>query len=351
MAALMMPMFAGAAGVAVDASNMLWAKSRLQAATDSAALAASSGLANEVMTVDDAKRAAKEYLALHMSSGKLEDLQAEVDSDVNASKNATVSIATSSSGVGGGREYVVAVQTYMRVPLNPMTKLLGLSDPIVSARSESRGATATESALSMYLVLDRSGSMSEKTNKGGVNKIQSLKLAVAGLLAQFQKADPSSSYVRTAAVSYNGDMNTPSGFTWDEANTLAYVNKLTASGSTNSGLAMQTAFTQLTDGNETAAHKSKTGITPKTFIVFMTDGDNTAAKNDSDTKVVCDKARIQKTTIYTVAFMAPKKGKALLEYCATTSLNYFEAEDADALVAAFASIGRDASKLAVRLTQ
>jgi len=54
--------------------------------------------------------------------------------------------------------------------------------------------------------------------------------------------------------------------------------------------------------------------------------------------------------IYTVAFMAPDKGKALLKFCASTDANYYEPNTMDALTAAFSSIGEAATKSTSRLT-
>ncbi|WP_156379729.1 MULTISPECIES: vWA domain-containing protein [unclassified Rhizobium] len=348
MAAMIMPVALGAGGVSIDASNIMWAKSTLQNATDAAALAAASGLANEHMSVDEAKRQARVFLSTRMI-GAVEALSSTGSEARLGSPDVT--IASESTGVGTGKRFVVSVKSDFAVPLTPLSRILGATDMTVHAESESKGQTATESSLSMFLVLDKSGSMNEATNKKGVNKLQSLKLAVEGLLAQLTKADPNGKYVRTAAIAYNNKEDAPSGLSWDEGVTLAYVKKLASGGSTDSSGAMKTAYAALTGPAETAEHVAMTGLTPKRFLVLMTDGDNTAAKNDTDTKAVCDKARSTQTTVYTVAFMAPAKGKSLLSSCATTSANFFQAEDADALIAAFASIGRDASMLAVRLTK
>jgi hypothetical protein len=54
--------------------------------------------------------------------------------------------------------------------------------------------------------------------------------------------------------------------------------------------------------------------------------------------------------VFSIAFMAPDKGQALLKYCATSTEDYFEAEDTASLVAAFEAIGHASSKTPVRLT-
>ncbi|MFP5076619.1 vWA domain-containing protein [Rhizobium sp. YIM 134829] len=352
MTALLMPLLLGAAGVGIDVTRLVLAKTELQDAVDVAALAASSGLANEVMTVDQAKAAARNHLAIAMYNAKRSGMTVDEAKDADdVAKNAQITIDTGSTGVGSGKKYTIVVSASSRQTLTPLSKMLGLGNVTLSASSQSMGTTATESALSMYLVLDRSGSMAESAKKLNLTKIQVLKQATAALLKQLTDADPANTYVRTGAVSYNDKMNTPSALTWTEQTTLDYVNKLTATGATDSSDAMEMAYSSLTNGNEDQVHKDKNKLVPKKFIVFMTDGDNTTKAADDETKATCETARKNKVTVYTVAFLAPSKGKNLLKACATSDAHFFAAEDADALVDAFSSIGRDASQLAVRLTK
>jgi len=82
----------------------------------------------------------------------------------------------------------------------------------------------------------------------------------------------------------------------------------------------------------------------------MTDGANNVNGADAKTKQYCDKARADNITVYSIAFMAPPQGQSLLRYCATTSAEYFSAENTAELVAAFKLIGQNATKVLVRLT-
>jgi hypothetical protein len=90
--------------------------------------------------------------------------------------------------------------------------------------------------------------------------------------------------------------------------------------------------------------------TPEKYIVFMTDGANNINGADSKTRSYCDKARTAKIKVYAVAFMAPTQGQTLLKYCATTSAEYYAAENMAGLVSAFNEIGKAAAKKIVRLT-
>jgi Flp pilus assembly protein TadG len=248
-------------------------------------------------------------------------------------------------------------------------KIAGIKQiPVAVSSGVVGGTTVTKSAFSMYLVLDRSGSMDEDTTttyttKCGsttctkvYTKMEALKLAVASLTTQLSQADPSTKYVRMAAVSYNNSMQTPTPLAWGETAALNYVNALSSSGKTDSSKAIATAYAALTDTtngkDENKIHQAKNGVTnPKKYIVFMTDGANNIANADTSTKATCDLARKNDVTIYTIAFMAPKQGQDLLKYCATTLDDYFPAESTADIVNAFSSIGESSSNNLIRLTQ
>jgi len=71
----------------------------------------------------------------------------------------------------------------------------------------------------------------------------------------------------------------------------------------------------------------------------MTDGANNSSSSDSNTKRYCDKAKQDNIEIYSVAFKAPAQGEQLLEYCASTTSHYFDADNSQELLAAFQAIG------------
>lgn len=267
-------------------------------------------------------------------------------------------------------------------------KIVGINSVPVAVQAAVLGGknSTAKTAFSMYLVLDRSGSMSGQTNtsytttcyrnetaKTGAytctkvyTKMEALKLAANNLLDQFTTADPEKKYVRTAAVSYDDVMDTPAGLAWGEDHVSTYVNNLSPRNYTDSSKAMQTALAALiatsnASKDENKIHKAMNGVaTPKKYIVFMTDGENTKLQNgrvvenpaaDTSTKATCDSARTNNVTVFTIAFMAPTNGQNLLKYCATSAENYFPAENTAQLVEAFKIIGATSSKSLVRLTQ
>jgi len=380
--ALAIPVVAAAAGVAVDVSNMAVSDSQLQEATDAAALATATALNNGSATTSNAQQLAADFVTGQMSNYLAGD--ADATSALKAGTTATVTKTTDSSGNVG---YSVVVNASYAMQVNGMTRMLGVSTMNVSASSTSvSGNDSTtqnqKSPLSMYFVLDRSGSMDEATdtvnaqqptttapcsnNKNKTctvtnyyTKMQSLKIATANLATQLNSADPNSMYVRTGADSYNSNAQTPTALAWGTSGLTKYVNNLTSSGTTNSAPAFTAAVTALTMAsstpgltNEQLQHKNKNGSTnPATYIVFMTDGDNNVTDADKNTKIQCDAARTAGIHVYTIAFMAPANGQALLKYCATTAADYFTPQNAADLFSAFSSIATQTSKKMTLLTK
>ncbi|WP_245292918.1 vWA domain-containing protein [Pararhizobium arenae] len=386
LAAVVLPTVLVTAGVAIDTTNLLMAKNNLQDAADSAALAASSALVNRNMSISDAKLLAANYLKAQMYNWNNSSLSSEGENPPEQFLDNSKIEISQAAGLGNSKRYVVNVSARISVGLNPFTQISGYKEVTVGAASRSESTTEARNALSMFLVLDRSGSMAWKTNAIQtttkscyiyeesywpnakwstpcyLSKISSLKLAVANLLTQLKTADPTSSLVRTAAVSYNDKQDAPGTLAWGTTDALNYVNALNATGGTDSSGAIKAAYNALTatgSKSETAVHAAKNGQSAaKKFLVFMTDGENNFyngksndTASDAETKKTCDAARDASIEVYTVAFMAPSRGQKLLKYCATDASHYFQAEDSAGLIAAFKAIGEKASDLTVRLTQ
>ncbi|MCA1368230.1 VWA domain-containing protein [Bradyrhizobium sp. BRP14] len=399
MTALLAPLLLAAGGVSIDMANMLMIKNQLQDATDAAALAAASALVSDARPdVEEAKAIARKFLKTQASNASATDTPEQDGtgsaqtsggeaSGSEASKPAApewddvntteISITEIPNGAKG-KSFKVSVVNKHLLQFNAMTRLLGQESIELETRATAESATESKNALSMYLVLDRSGSMAWRTNTVNtakascpnyteanwsrypylratspcyVTKIDALKVAVDDLLAQLLVADPESIYVRTGAVSYNSAQDAASNLAWGTTGAAAYVNALVAIGGTASGSAFRTAYQKVIATTEDNAHSVKNGQIPTKYIVFMTDGENNYANDDTVTKQWCDTAKANKVQIYSVAFMAPQRGQDLLRYCASSSSHYFEAEGAADLVAAFKAIGERAAAMASRLTK
>ncbi|WP_246725741.1 vWA domain-containing protein [Rhizobium lusitanum] len=378
--AISIPVLAAASGIAIDVTNMSLSHSQLQEATDAAALATATALADGSVTTTTAKDFGNNFVLGQMSNYLSGDT-----TTANALKSGTNTVVTKTTDSSGNSGYSVVINASYSMPVNSMTRLLGQSSMNISTSSTSISGKTSETqknALSMYFVLDRSGSMDEatdtvnaeqptvctKTRQDGTckttatnyyTKMESLKIATSNLSSQLNSADPNMMYVRTGAVSYNSAAQSASSLTWGTSGIKSYVNNLTSSGSTNSAPAFKIAVDALTKPSTTAGltdeqqqHKTKSGVTnPTMYIVFMTDGDNNVANADTDTKTQCDKARSNGIHVYTIAFMAPANGQALLKYCATSPSDYFTPQSAADLFKAFTTIATETSKQMTLLTK
>jgi len=379
LAAFLIPVGLASAELAMDISGLMAERVRVQAAADSAALAAGAALAAETATIDQAKQLALNFVKGQLSPELSEIAQSQQKSgtgspygtfDIGGCTNVAV---TQSTGVGTTKVFDVTVSTCLMKKLTVLGAFYGASMQTLKATGSTKSMTASQKALSMYLVLDRSGSMADNTDTVTgtstytyscgwrktctgtqttyLTKIDALKQAAAALMKQISTADPDQYYARLGAVSYNSAMDTPQPLGWGTVAVSNYVNALVASGGTDSSNAFKQAYQSLTASTENSLHLSKNGQTPDKFIVFMTDGENNYASADTATKQWCDSARAAGVQVYSIAFMAPDTGKALLSYCATDANHFFAAENASDMIAAFKYIGEKAVSATTRLTQ
>ncbi len=380
--ALMAPVLFAAGSLAIDYSGAAMERGQLQGATDSAALAAAAAMvATSPSTTAAAQSLAVDYvtgqMANYLSATKLAALKA----------NTTAAVATTTDG--GTKTYTVTVNAQYAYSLSGLAPFLGKNSVTVATKSQTSSQSESKNAMSMFLVLDRSGSMSwitdtvkstttkcqnytadnwssypdlKTTKPCYVNKIAALKSAAGSLFDTLDKAeaaDTTNTLIRTGAISFNDAAQTPQALAWGTTASRTYVTALPdyPTGGTDMTTPMQSAYTALMASSETTAQLQKNNSKFSRFIVLMTDGENTGNSStwnkslDTKTLATCTSARADGITIYTVAFMAPTNGQALLKSCAGTTANYFEADDMDELVAAFQAIGEKASERSVLLTQ
>ena len=198
-------------------------------------------------------------------------------------------------------------------------------------------------AVSMFLVLDRSGSMGWSNGEGGT-KMESLQLAVDDMVTDLQAADPDKKYIRMGAVAYSSYMWTQQNLKWNLSKSNDYVQDMYSYGGTDSSDAIELAYTKLKRTAEQTKHMEKSGQEPELVIVFMTDGDNNYSSDDTSTINTCNAAKTYGMEIYTVAFKAPSDGEALLSNCASSTAHYFEPQNNSELIAAFEAIGENVAE-------
>ncbi|MBB3289771.1 MULTISPECIES: VWA domain-containing protein [Rhizobium] len=373
--AIAVPVLVAAGGMAVDVTNMSLSHSELQEATDAAALAAATSLANGTATTTTAKDLANNFVLGQMSNYLPGDT-----TTTNALKAGTSTTVTSSSNSSGGTSYTVKVDASYGMQVNSMSRLLGMTSMTISSSSSSTSGTAVQkTALSMEIALDKSGSMLLNTNaidktqasciqyytNGNylyqypnpispcyIKKIDALKTAVSSLLDQLDAADPKSQYVRTAAIAWSSQVDSFSNLDWGTKTTRTnVVSGLNAQGGTESNAPMKKAYNSVTAVAEATAQSNNGNKTFQKYIVLMTDGENNDTSSDQKTLNTCQAAKDAGVQIYTVAFMAPTRGQTLLAACASSPSNYFDAQQMSDLVAAFKSIGAQAAKQMTLLTK
>lgn len=339
MAALAVPVLFMAGSLAVDTTNALSMKVRMQNAVDSAALATATRLTNE----EDLGRDEAEAFALKFLNGQLRE-----DFSAFNGLSITPSVTVTPVEDGGRTVWNVAINLSGTQTLTPMARLLGQNKLTVGVSGKSVSAGETQGSFSMALVLDRSGSMDWKLD--GERKINILKVAVGNLLDQFVESDPNREHVRVGASSYNNRLSDTQSLRWNPEKTREFTDELRASGGTDSTDAFEWAYEAVIHSREDQNHAQKTGQVPKRFILFMTDGSNNRNSADRSTGLLCDRAKDDGIEVYSVAFAAPSKGKALLSYCASSPEHFFDAQNSAELIEAFKDIGNSASKVVSRLT-
>jgi len=194
-----------------------------------------------------------------------------------------------------------------------------------------------------------------------ITKIASLKTAADVMFDELKKADPNSSLLRVGASSYDDKTKTEQRIEWGTSDAARYVSKIPdkPDGGTDASGALTNALTALSRDNprEKAAHEAKKNKNFERFIVFMTDGEMTGSTGvwnkaiDDKVRGICDQAKAEGIKIYSIAFMAPTKGKTLLEACSSGVTDYYyEPNTMNQLVQTFGDIARKAAKTGTRLT-
>lgn len=382
MTAVVLPLLIGVAGLAIDTANIILSQRQLQEATDSAALAVSTALANGKADDTSGKALGKDFVSGQVAA-------AMGNMAAAAAKTATV-VGINTTTSSSGKAFAVTITSSLSVTLTPLSSLIAGKTMTVSAASKTASGTGTtKTGVSIEILLDASTSMADDTTtvKGtkcvinllGIcigtqpayyTKIEAVKQAAGKLFDSLDKFDPNARYVRTGAISYtaaatplNSSIKGQSAVDWGTTSSRTFVTAITIdpNSGTDATASVKTANANIaknaygTDA-ESVAQAKKTNYNADRIIVLMTDGEmtgNSILWNKTIDQAVRDECTAAKTAgikIYTVAFMAPDNGKSLLKFCASSDANYYEPNTMDALTAAFSAIGDSATKATSRLT-
>lgn len=369
-----------AIGASIDYAQLVNSQRHLQDAIDAAAVAGAASMVAGKHTDTTVKDYALNFVAAQLST-TLSDTEL-------AQLKTNLAVTSTTTGSGSVKTYTLKVSGGYTTNLSPFANFMGYGNMPVAGVSTTQSQSVSKNAMSMYLVLDRSGSMSfvtdtvkdanvkcqnytssnwgyypnlTKTKPCYVNKISALKQAAASLFDELdllENKDTTDTVLRLGGVSFNDSMQTPQSIAWGTSSMRTYVNNLPdyPTGGTDMTDGMAQALSALSASSESTAHTTAGNSSFSKFIVLMTDGENTgnsATWNpalDTETLATCVSARNAGITIYTVAFMAPSNGEALLQACAGVTSNYYSANDMSSLIAAFAEIGVKAAKQSTRIT-
>lgn len=362
MTAICLPALLGIGGAAFEIARAMQVKADLQSVADSAVLSATTKarIQEGKMTEAQMVAAANSYIA---ASSFANELPEEDREDLFAG----IQLGASKQKTDKGEEFNVTSVINYNMRLNPLLSFIGHDSLRISVESNAKSTFNKGAAISLYMLLDRSTSMSYATETPGTNKISALKVAVNYLVDTLNTSDPTfssaasqqSKLMRTGAISYNHQADKESPMSWGTKASLKYSQDLKSpDGYTSAVDAMKAAIKALEKSNpkESQEHQSQGNSSFSRYIVFMTDGEMTgnnakwSSSIDSTVRTLCASAKADGITIFSVAFMAPSKGQDLLKNCATSQSHYFAPEKMSELVAAFGAIARQASSKVSVLT-
>lgn len=342
-AALLVPLLLASAGLAIDIANQMALKTRFQAASDSVSLAVATRIANGDLTIANAEEFGTRLLLAQMSNDHSRFSNLQIAPLVKITEVINGGVSTWDVNVGG-----TATQD-----TTPVTAFLNKKTTSAKVTSLARsGIEGIQGAFSMAFVVDVSGSM-RRAMSNGERKIDVLKRVAEDLFIQFNEADVDNKYVRTGVSSFASELVKTSNMEWGTSAASVLIASSRAKGGTATTPSFEWAYNEFKPENiqETDAHKHMNGQKPERFIVFMTDGDNDSNTDNTKTKELCNKARDGGIKVYTIAIKAPKEAQELLEDCAFSAANYFEADTASELVDTFKSIGLSVIKSQTRLVK
>jgi|GEM_PF-1132538 len=262
--------------------------------------------------------------------------------------------------------------------------------------------------VSIAFALDVSGSMGSPTTDGQI-KIDVLKDSITGLFdtieTSSQDAKGLKDVIRTGMSAYNTAMVSEYPMSEGWLNLEFSVDDLIANGGTNSVPALQNSYDQLQGDRIYRTAKGQDISKLREYVIFMTDGDNNQPEWDDESIQICKDMRAENIEVFSIAFNAPSNGQLMLIDCASfndqqknkgnngnsgngnngngngnsgpgnnnnydpskcmgngskgkgkalghcdKSDYYFDAEDAEAFLAAFEKIGADITESYIRLT-
>ena len=369
----------GLLAFAVDLTNSLSAKQRLQDTTDAVAL-----LAAKDKSLDTPAKLQEAAQALYDATYPGErGVRIEIENIIRDGDAVTVTTKNN-------------IDTYFSGVFNTSNLDVGVSSTAVFSKK----------SMDVVLVLDTTGSMGwPVSGKSGQTKIQSLKTAANGLIETFDglnnddlrlgivpfaqytnvgethskagwldfSQSPVNAWSGCVGSRLNGKDETPTRaggqipavpgeicgsaimpLTSDMNKARTSINGLTPNGWTYIPSGITWGWRALEGEIPAIVPNAPTDTDHKKVMVIMTDGENTRSKsqltheaediNDANDKTarLCDRVKGDDIEVYTITYaLDDKKTKELMRDCATDATKFFDASTAAELNSAFDQIGRN----------
>lgn len=232
------------------------------------------------------------------------------------------------------------------------SRLVQFSNAVSLHRVESQAQTLsskdaiTQNSISVVLVLDLSWSMSHMSLEERVT-LQALKESSTHFFTTLEKDyedhQTTQHSIGSAVTVINSRYTEESndGLHGTTEGTIAEMKDLYLDVEPNTAEAFKAGLDLLSKDRKLTSEQNR-------VLVFMSDGVNANASDAKRTLKLCNKAKREGITIYSVAFEGTEEGKALLKACASNDnqagacheTHYFDTQNDNELKRAFEEIGR-----------
>lgn len=250
---IMMPV----AGLAIDAAILYAVKSRLQSASDAAAIAAARSL-NVGMSLSEQVNSARQRA--------VDFFNANYPTGTWSTRDKTITVDVAETGF---KTRTVTVTTGVTVP-QYFLRLLGFYSSRVAAEGK-----ASRRDVNLILVLDRSGSMADTST---VKPCSTMKAASKNFIDMFAEGRDRIGVMQFSTHTYPV-LEPTMTFKTGSPTVYSRIDSITCAGWTSSAAALQSAYDRLVTINEPGALN---------IIVFFTDGVPTAVSGKFPYKLVTD---------------------------------------------------------------
>ncbi|AMC12852.1 vWA domain-containing protein [Liberibacter crescens] len=355
--ALILPVLFAAVGLGIDVSHLFLTRSSLQAAADNAVITAASKLSVKDPRDKDPEKTittmVRENLKHRLTNFLPEDVSTAIANET------PIEIKKLSSHPTLYQIYAAPEYDMPLCPFSVVSLLAGRDNMKVCVEGITIAQQEEIAPVSIELVLDVSYSMIGRIYNHKKleyrTKIDALQEAVVRMMQTLSAKGFSDDLLRVGITTFSGRLEKVSPLAWGTTTADTFMRNLKTArpeDGTNSTHAIRKAYKALTARKEDKQHTSKNHQSFKKYIIFMTDGMNFSEKNDAETLKICNKAKKEGIEIFTISIglpddnpdtpykMSRKRVQNLMNACASSPRNYYDAEEIDPFIEIFQTIVR-----------